>query len=214
MKQTGKIKDKPGSIALAKRGLWFTAAEKLHEASLGIEQMSSAQNRVKYESGWIRFLDSIQEFWVHFTKEGEDLFSKKFKPWAGKINAERKRDPLLRYLYKARNQTQHAGLPIEWEEPSIQIAKGYFGHIKSLEVMSNRSFEVDASPLGDTHNQVNLDCDPGNPLLPVLEDKKNTETYEPPTDPSGNPLSPLAASQMAHKYYSSVLQAAVEKFSD
>jgi hypothetical protein len=214
MKQTGTIENKPDSIALAKRGLWFTAAEKLHESAIGIEQMTSAENRVDYESGWIRFVDSIQEFWVSFVAEVEMQFSK-LKPWVVKFTRERKRDPLLKYLYQARHQSQHAVLPIEWEESCVQIAPGFYGHLKNLEINSNGDFEVDANPLGSVNNQVKLVHNPGNPLLPVIENKKYNQAYEPPTEHLGSPIgriSPLNASQLAYNYYSSVLKAAIKKF--
>jgi len=99
MKQKGKIEDKPGSLVPVNRGLWNYAFEKLVEAKAGIQQMDSASDRVAFEAGWIRFVDSLEEFWTSFFDEGKEKFSS-FQPWAGKFRKERKDDPLLQYLIR------------------------------------------------------------------------------------------------------------------
>ena len=41
MKQTGKVKLLKGSLIPNKRGLWYSAQEKLCEAQAGVEQMKA-----------------------------------------------------------------------------------------------------------------------------------------------------------------------------
>jgi len=147
MKQIGKIELSNGSLSPNKRGLWYSAIEKLQEAQIGIEQMKEAQDRISYETGWIRFIDSLEEAWTSFFDEGKEMFSN-FQPWVGTIVKKRKSDPLLSYIYQARHQSQHGRISIEWEEETIHIAPIYYGHIRDLKIFSDGSFEVEANPLG------------------------------------------------------------------
>ena len=88
-----------GAIHPQSHGLWGRAKEKLLEAQHGLDQMHQAKTRVGYEAGWTRFVDSLEEFWVRFYQEGQKSFSD-FQPWAGRIEADRKRDELLQYFYQ------------------------------------------------------------------------------------------------------------------
>ncbi|EAU56074.1 hypothetical protein [Mariprofundus ferrooxydans] len=214
MKQKGKIEDKPGSLVPVNRGLWNYAFEKLVEAKAGIQQMDSASDRVAFEAGWIRFVDSLEEFWTSFFDEGKEKFSS-FQPWAGKFRKERKDDPLLQYLIQARHQSQHGRIPLKWQEGAIAIAPGYFGHIRNMKIFQDGSFEVETNPLGKAHNQVKLVHEPGKPLLPVIENKKHKQRFDPPSSHLGQPIgntSPIYVASLGLKYYETVLRSALAKF--
>jgi len=214
MKQTGKIELLNGSFIPNARGLWYSTQEKLHEAQMGVEQMREAKDRVSYESGWVRFIESLEESWTSFFDEGKNRFSN-FEPWAGSKNKQRKSDPLISYLIQSRHQSQHGNICIEWEEGRIQIAPNYFGHIRDLKIYPDGAFEVEASPLGNAHSSVTLKHETGKALLPVIENKMHKQKFDIPKEHLGKVISncdPLLLAKMAIDYYKSIYQEALEKF--
>jgi len=214
MKQTGKIELLNGSFIPSTRSLWYSAQEKLGEAQAGVNHMKEAKDRVSYESGWIRFVESLEESWSSFYDEGKNRFSS-FQPWAGAKDKQRKSDPLTSYLIQSRHQSQHGNIYIEWEQGKIHIAPDYYGHIRDLKISSDGSFEVEANPLGSTHNSVTLKHESGNPLLPVIENKREKKIFDVPNAHLGKEIkngNPVILAQMAMEYYKSIYQEALGKF--
>ncbi|MEE8056998.1 MAG: hypothetical protein V3T17_04085 [Pseudomonadales bacterium] len=214
MKQTGKIELSGNSIIQNERGLWFSAHEKLKEAGTGIEHMKVAPDRISYESGWIKFIDSIEEAWTSFFDEGKNQFPN-FQPWAGAKDKQRKSDQLLAYLVQSRHQSQHGNVAVEWEPGKIQVAPNFYGEINDLKIYSDGSFEVEANPSGDSHNTVTLKHIPGDPTLPTIQNKREKEEYLPPKEHLGKKIydcSPLAVANIAIDYYRATFQEAMEKF--
>lgn len=214
MKQTGRIGLSDGALIPTERGLWYSTFEKLKEAQSGILEMSNAQDRVSYESGWVRFVDSLEEAWSSFFEEGKTKF-KKFQPWAGIKERERKLDPFLNYLIQSRHQSQHGNVCIEWDESTIIIAPNYFGHIKDLKIFPDGKFEVEASPLGNAKNVVTLNNDTGKPRLPTIENRKHKQTFKKPLvhfDKNISDFLPHEAARLAIEYYFRIYSSALEKF--
>ena len=216
MIQKGKIEVSNNAIIPNKRELWGAAKDKLSEVSFGLKEIVSARDRISYENGWIRCVDSLEEFWTSFYDEGVQKFTS-FQPWAGKIVKEKKEDKLLQYIYQARHQSQHGRVAIEWEEPRTQVAPGYFGHIKDLKINADGSFQVDANPLGKTHNEVKLVFNPENARLPTIENKKFKQTFSPPEkhlNKNIKGIAPQAAVELALTYYKAILTQAENKFTN
>jgi len=214
MKQRGKVEPSHKSLAPTKRGLWHSAVEKLHEAHAAIRIMETANDRVTYESGWIRFVESLEECWTSFFDEGTKV-STKFQPWAGRILAERKADELLQYLYQARHQSQHGRISLEWSAATMQVAPGYSGCIKNLQVFSDGSFEVDATPSGNTNNQLKLVVKHGDARLPVINNKKHNQVYQPPSKHQGQDVrahSPIDIAKLGAQYYEDIVKEAMQRF--
>ena len=209
-----RIEMEKGGILPLERGLWFAAGEKLQEAEQAIEGMRVAKDRISFEAGWTRFVDSIEEFWARFYDEGKIKFSN-FQPWAGVIDVKRKSDPLLQYVTQARHQSQHGRISLEWEPEKLIIAPGFNGHLRGLKIFPDGTFEMDATPLQGSSVEGTVVASPGRPLLPVIENKKFRQKYAPPTEHSGVLLvnkTPIGVAQAALSYYASTLDLAVEKF--
>jgi hypothetical protein len=213
-KQYGKVELQSGAITPVTRGLWHSASEKLHEAALGITQMESATDRIEYESGWTHFVDSLEEFWSRFFDEGKTKFTD-FQPWTGALNAQRKQDPLLHYLYQARHQSQHGRIALAWEEGKLLIAPDFFGTIRDLRINKEGSFEVDANPIGGSNAQVRIVHDSGRPQLPVIENKRYKQTFAPPTVHLSQPLadmSPIHVARLGLAFCENIFHQAFAKF--
>jgi len=209
-----QIQNIQGAIAPVSRSLWHAAFEKLSEADQAIAQMRSAQDRIEYEAGWTRFVDSLEEFWSRFFDEGKTKFSD-FQPWAGAIDAQRKSDEVLTYLYQARHQSQHGRISMRWQEPKLLIAPKFNGHIRGFKVFPDGSYEMDATALHPSLPEATLAQDPGNAELPIIENKKHRQSFNPPTTFNGQPLAeqtPVAVARIGLEFYRDVLSRAVTKF--
>lgn len=209
-----RIELEKGAIRPLNRAQWDRAKEKLHEAEHGLNEMKNASTRQEYEAGWTRFVDSLEEFWVRLLKEGKEAF-RSFQPWAGKIISKRKSDELLQYFYQARHQSQHGVVALNWEEQKLQIAPGFSGHIKSLRLFEDGTYQMDATPLHPSVPEPKVVHSPGKPLLPTIENRKHGQSFKPPGHHKGNAigsLSPIDAAQHALIYYKDVIQRAEAKF--
>jgi len=212
-----KIEFAPNALVPTNRSLWSAAAEKLQEAMLGAQQMHEARDRVSFERGWTRAIDSIEEFWTKFFDEGKEKFSK-FQPWAGSIDSQRKTDELLSYLYQARHQSQHGKIALEWEEEgALLIAPGFSGHIQNLAIFPDGTFEMASTPAPGSTTKSTLRFVGGDARLPPIINKRFKQTFNPPQEHLNKTCSgikPLPAVELAIEFYVSVLNSAFEKFTE
>ncbi len=205
-----------GAILPLKRGLFGAAMEKLLEAAAGIKQIQGAEDRIAYEAGWTRFVDSIEEFWVRFFDEGKERFST-FQPWAGSIEKVRKEDELLRYLYQARHQSQHGRIALDWTEGKLDIALVFSGCIKGLRIFDDETYVFDATPLAGSEVEAVVTHSPGSPQLPMIHNRRHKHEFPPPQthlSKSCEGVSPEALAEMAFRFYDGVLANALTKFQE
>ncbi len=203
-----------GSILPVQRTLWQLSEEKLIECEAAISVMKNADNRIQYEKAWTNFVDSIQQFWVRFNIEGEDSFLN-FGTWADEIKKYRNHEYLLKYFYIARNNSQHALLQVNWENTvSINICTGFSGHIKSLQLYNDHTFEIDAKPLNPNGDDANLSCSFGKPRMPDITDKDG-KSFPAPTEFCGSEIPnscPTVASNLVLNFNKKIFNQALTKF--
>jgi hypothetical protein len=213
--EKGKVELQPGAIAPVQRGLWHAAWEKLQEATAGVTHMEDARDRIQYENGWTRLVDSLEEFWTRFFDEGKDTFPS-FQPWAGAIDAKRKADPLLAYLYQARHQSQHGQIALEWEAGKICVGGNeFFGTARDLKIFPNGTFQVDVNKTPGSDARFQTIHDPGKARLPAIVNRKHKQTFQPPSmhlDGSIADLSPINMGKLGLSFYEDVLRQGLEKF--
>ena len=210
-----KIEIAPGALAPVVGRLWSAALEKLHEAELGLSQMINAKDRIEFEQGWSRSVDSLEEFWTRFFDEGKNSFSN-FQPWAGAIDAERTKDWLLQYLRQARHQSQHGRISLEWEEGRLHIAPEFNGHLRGLKIFPDGTFQLDATPAHSFVPEASVVFSGGAAKLPVINNAKEKRTFDPPQEHRGEPLKTLLPTHVIRlglEYYKNILNQALEKFS-
>jgi len=203
-----------GGILPVRRGLWDTAAEKLHEAKEAICRMKVAKDRSSYEACWTNFVDSLEEFWTRFYGEGKTTFSN-FQPWIGRIEKKRKKDKILQYLRQSRHQSQHGRIAMNWTEGKLHIAPNFSGHVYSYAVFADGTNTIRAVPDHPSVGEAEIVLSPGDPTLPVIENKKYGQTYPPPTEFNGTEhtvKSPIQVATNGIKFYENVLQKALDKF--
>jgi hypothetical protein len=196
-----------GAIAPVSRTLWSAASEKLQEAENGITQMRNAQDRISYEAGWTKLIDALVVFWSRFFDEGEET-STDFKQWTDELNPSRKKDELLRYLIQARHQNQHGRIALQWGEPSLLIAPNFNGHIRGFELVKDGTYEMDSTPLHASLPEASIAYNPGDALLPVVNNKLHKQIFNPPTHHNDKPIhnmSPVEVAQIGLDYYRNIL---------
>jgi hypothetical protein len=207
-----KIEISQNSLAPTCRPLWHAAVERLHEAETGLQQMKTAKDRVSFEQGWGRSVDSIEEFWTKFFGEGKEKFPN-FQPWAGKVVAQRKKDKLLSYLCQARHQNQHGNASLDWDEGKVLIAPDFNGTIQNLAIFPDGTFEMSSKPTPGSSVKATLRFIDGNAKLPTITNRN--QIFSPPQQHVGRTypdLKPVQAVELAIEFYISVLNSAFEKF--
>lgn len=213
--EKGKVELASGAVAPVARGLWHAASEKLQVAAAGIKQMEDAKDRIQYEGGWTRLIDSLEEFWTRFFDEGKNTFPA-FQPWAGAIDAKRKADPLLAYLYQARHQNQHGRIALEWGSGTISIGGDeFFGTIKDLQIAVDGTFQAEVNATPGSSAKFKTIHQPGKARLPTIENRKHKQTFSPPSqhlDRALTDASPVAVGRRGITFYEDVLQRAFERF--
>mgnify|MGYP003606917359 CR=1 FL=1 len=208
------ITDDEDSIRPIHRPLWHAAEEKLYEAKAAIDKMAVAKDRIQYEAGWTQFIDSLEEFWVRFYAEGNDLFTN-FQPWAGKVESERKSEQLLQYLYQARHQSQHGMVAVQWGPSYHTFGKGFSGIEYGTVVYSDGTYDAALVPMGPQSSNSFVQRMHGDPQLPIIENKRYKQAYHPPRVFQGKTLngpSPVTVARLAHSFYAEVLTKAKAKF--
>ena len=213
--EKGNVELKSGAIAPAARGLWHAAWEKLNEAASAVKQMERARDRIEYEAGWTRLVDSLEEFWTRFLDEGRSKFSA-FQPWAGVIDAKRTEDPLLAYLHQARHQSQHGRIALDWEPGNLHVGGGeFFGTVKDLRIFTSGAFEADITSTVGSAAKFKVIHDPGKARLPTVFNKRYKQSFNPPEGHLDNPIagaSPINIGRLGIAFYEDVLRQAFEKF--
>jgi hypothetical protein len=210
-----KIEIANGSIAPTQRGLWSSAIEKLQEAEIGLQQMEQASDRIGFEQGWTRAVDSIAEFWTRFFDEGKKTFSN-FQPWAGALKAQWESDELMMYLYQARHQSQHGRISFEWEEGKYHIAPGFNGHIKDLNMFGDGTFSMSSTPSPGSQVKAKIRFEGGHARLPtIMNTRTDQKQFHPPKQHLGQAhqdVKPEQAVRLGIAFYMSVLESAFAKF--
>lgn len=187
------------------RNPWGACQQKLGEAKDALGQMEGASDRVAYEDAWLSLVDSLEVAWTRFFGEGKTM-STKFQPWAGEKDSDRRSDPCLRYLIESRHKSQHGGLALVWEEPQVQIAPGFTGHIRTLEGYSDGLFVFDASSSQDGgEERLQVVLEGGAPSLPDIENRG--VVFSPPEG-----ISPIEAARSGIDHYERVFVEAAKKF--
>jgi hypothetical protein len=210
-----KIEIEKGAIAPVKRRLWTAAVEKLQEAKAGLQQMNTAKDRIAFEQGWIRAVDSLAVFWVRFFDEGKAKFSS-FQPWAGKQRVEWEKNDVTMYLYQSRHISQHGRFEFEWDRGQSRIAPNFSGHIKTLADFDGGTFSLSATKLPGAVTEAAVRFSGGQATLPVVINKQQGgKKYQPPMIKGGavcRQMTPSEAVKAGIDYYTNILDQAFTKF--
>lgn len=159
--------------------------------------------------------DEFEDAWEYFLAECNGVFDliesaarghQSTKSWFGVKKKERQRDPLLCYLWNARNSNEHSVRDTaEWSEGAIKI--GAFGPGNSRSFSINGSLEEGLTVRSNDGLPVAIDIQaPGVVLLSVRD--IHGKEHLPPTEHLGSPLvdpTPLGIASAGLRYCEALL---------
>lgn len=191
------------------------AQDRYRIAAKAIERMSATDSLEDQEDEWFTFLRAWKNIFTMLQQAVKG--DPKAIMWFGKKSAFRRRDPLLQYLYQARNDDEHGLTRVTNREPGgIAFGKPIVPgpvHIGKLTI----SMVGGNIGIIDGGGHENFDpsfefIKPSLRLLPV-KDRDKAKTYNPPTEHMGRPFAggtiPFAVAEAGLSYVSDLLKDAI-----
>ena len=180
--------------------------------------MKRARDRVEYERAFAIAVDSLNLCWNQFYKECGERFEG-FKTWVQPMLSTRNTDPLLLYLQAARHKVQHDRLSLGWTERMIQITGTSGFGLHGLKIFPDRSYDIQATSMGNSDAHAELVELPSKPFLQVIENRdprsKKLKIHTVPTEHLGRPFignDPVDVATAGFTFYEHVLNEARHKF--
>jgi hypothetical protein len=187
------------------------AQSRLRIAQRAHQSLSESTNFDEFSDHWYVFLQGFHGVFTVF-KEAEPP-SKKAENWLGRKNAERRRDPLLQYLYEARNDEEHGlarSVVLSGGQHLYKVTPGQ--HILGPDPSKGRWFACDA----DTGIPLELVVWQGpGPMLGDVRNRDKAKIYGAPivhrrktlTD-----LSPIAVGELGLTWLRAMIEEAATRF--
>lgn len=180
------------------------ARKELQRAAESRDQLKSAANLVELDSRWRETLRLIERCWNK--TQAEMRPNSKWQGWTvrGEIEAQRRSDPLLCYLYHARGADEHGIAELTLVKPghlTINPETGSELHIERMTIVDGKITELKAK------QPVSVTFEPNKFVLaPVVN---RGVTYPVPTEHLGVKLpteDPVAIASVGIVYYANVLR--------
>lgn len=199
------------------KALFLSQAEgrlKLAERALG-EIHQAGGNAEAFQTHWLDFLIQWKGTYNKVQQAAKD--NPQEIQWFGAVNSQRRKDPLLRWLYEARNDGEHGtDVSAKHNGPGYSFTT----HGKELLIKMNPNGSIYLGPDGkpvafDDGKQIEeIDIDPAESrLLPVKEwDGKRVVPV--PEFHLGEPMQPIprVAAELGLKWLQSLVAVAVAMF--
>ncbi|MDZ4310932.1 MAG: hypothetical protein U1A24_10315 [Cypionkella sp.] len=183
------------------------AGTRLAGVDIALEQLSGDMPYKKFQALWNIFLTSWKSAYTIFEKGSK--ISGPSTEWFAAKKAERLSDPLLKYLYEARNADEHGlEVPTEYHPGFVGIGVRGEGFSKGVMVNSTadggmRFESIDGLPV------LVREFAPSAQLAPIVA--RNSKSIAPPTHHLGVALedkSPLNVARLARDYLARMIEEA------
>jgi hypothetical protein len=188
----------------------FTSAkDKLRVTREKLELLKATDSLATAADAWSDFVTQAQRTFQRLQKATEKGSS---KAWSDQIKNARKTDPLLSYVWQARNAEDHGlGERItEVDAGGFGINAGPSGYIEHLRIRSDGS-TTEIEYRGD--DPPTLHRIPAR--LKLVRVTNRGEVYDPPTEHLGQPLrnvTPAGVADLAFTYLQKMIAEAEDKF--
>ncbi len=195
-------------IAIAK------AKARLRGAHTALEGARNAKSYEDFSDNWYNFLVSTKSV-LNMLEQGAKSSPQSLQ-WFGNVKRTRRSDELLQYLFQARNDAEHGLAEVTKLEPGFlsigRVAPGYSNHI-------SLSLSTDGKGVPTIHKVESQDGlpvlmegrAPHVTLVPVSG--RGGETYRPPTQHLGSPLTdklPVPVGEIYLRYLTKLIAEAEE----
>ena len=183
-----------------------------------ISALTKAQGRLRLAQRAFRTLqkieaepDAFDEHWVDFLIHWKGTYTKvqqaaKETPqemqWFGGVNHERRNDPLLRWLYEARNDEEHGLITSATNQPAVL-------HWKLDEPKEGEGGTIFATNAGPRVMRV-TEFHPEESTLQTVTEKDGKKKVSPPTSHQGKPMEPkpLIAAELGLRWLEALVATA------
>ena len=184
-------------------------------AETAISAMASTRNFLKFHKEWQDFLFRIDRAWE--VAERSLRRSPGFQNWFRPYAQQRKKDPLLVFLFQARNAETHAIAPTV-DKPLGLVVREKYGHpFRASKIASSLedgtlTIDIETAPEDSllTYEAVLL---PSSPVLVRFQNRGRW--YEVPTSHLGNELRsshPVDVARAGLAFYSAFIREAEHRF--
>jgi hypothetical protein len=186
------------------------ARSRLRLARAAVETLRQAPDTQAFQDSWYSFLTASKNIYDIF-KKGADTTTPQSRQWLGGKKRERRQDPLLQYLFEARNSDQH-GLDFSLQTVERAVAWGPKpGHSRHMRVDGTIGAEINLriQPL-DGLPPPPMEITPAHAYLRAVTARGNV-VYQPPAMHLGLPIpdnSPLAVADLALAYFEKLIDEA------
>lgn len=184
------------------------ARAELSSAHKSIAAMKSAKTMDDFEAEWRVFLNCLEKLWTKLERSCQP-FKNAFQPWQGKFAAQRKDDPLLRYLKAARHADNHSIQDVTRLNPgsqALRFANPRGGFIKHMRIQNGQVVSYEGDPM---IAEITL------PHPSAVRVMNSGEWFEPPTSHLGVNVAtshPTELAELGLKFYSGFFQEVKQKF--
>jgi hypothetical protein len=187
------------------------ARSRLRVARRALDDLKACQDMETFHDAWYSFLTSAKNIYS-ILKLGADTSSPQSRQWYGAKARERRGDPLLQYIYEARNADEH-GLGRSTKEVSGSIAIGRTAPGYSSAVKVSGSLDRGGSSLQVTaldNKPVLVEATPRHiALVPVTA--RGPRVYPPPEIHLGKKLTsnkPIPVAELTLAYLEALIEEA------
>lgn len=192
------------------------ATAHLTKVNRAIVKMTSARSFATFEEAWADFLTEYGRFLSKL--ETGSKASPQSRQWYGGVKRTCKDDPLLQYLFQARNAAEHGladvsgraadQIVMQLEEPQKEI------HFSMMIGPNGRGgMQVFNPKVHDAKVKSERWTNPRAILIPVHDDRYGGQTFNPPLIHFGRPIvdiSPVGVAKMGAAYLSATLDQAAK----
>ena len=183
---------------------------RLRVAQQTMEKLRQIENFVLFSGEWYIFLTALKNIYT-ILEQGAKT-SPQSRQWFGKKKAERRNDPLLQYLYHARNDVEHGLEPVLeeglgrflFELPDAGKNGRIIGYTHDPITGEMEVYRPDGGPI-----KLIGEREPGIELATVKG--RGGEVFAPPIVHKGRPIgpiSPIAAGELGLAYMLELIQQA------
>lgn len=196
-----------------KQSVLSQAEGRLKLAERAFEAICQAgQNRVTFQVHWLDFLVQWKGTYTKIQQAAKE--SPQEIQWFGTVNRERRDDPLLRYLFEARNDGEHGtDQSAQHNGPGFSFTT----HGKEIKIKSNPDGTMFFGPNGkpvvlDDEKEVEeISIHPAESRLLEVKEYDGKRTVPPPTTHLSSPMEPTphVAADLGLKWLRSLVATAV-----
>ena len=193
------------------------AKDRLRLAAKQLDQVACAENYQDFAGHWYLFLVSSKNIYTMLEQGAKD--NPQCRQWFGGIKQTRKSDPLLQYLFQARNDDEH-GLN--------DVTRLVPGHTAIGKAKPGYSKKISMSISTDEKGKLTINSLKSHDGLPVLIEQSSPHAvlmpvsglggiiYNPPIEHLGAPLpddSPLTVGRLGLSYLEALVAEAERRLS-